>query len=217
MVDNYGVKYYEDGSVLISCPASLEGKYVVGEECTLIKEDAFYECDKITEVVLPDGLQTIDTHAFWGCESLRYINIPNGVQTIGYGTFWGCSDLDYIDLPDSIETIEGGAFHYCDKLRSIRVPEGVKEIDTDTFAVCVNLLAVVLPSTITSIRCYAFNGDTRLRHLHIHSKCPEFIEVEDDAFEDYIFDNCTLYVPKGTTTTYRHHPFFGKFVIIREE
>ena len=39
------------------------------------------------------GVKVIGNRAFWECESLTSINIPNSVTTIGKGAFFGCRNL----------------------------------------------------------------------------------------------------------------------------
>ena len=52
----------------------------------------------LTEIVLPDGLTTIDYHAFTRCTSLTGITIPDSVTYLGVGAFYGCSAMQYINM-----------------------------------------------------------------------------------------------------------------------
>ena len=43
----------------------------------------FYNCTKLSGIVLPNVLKTIPTYAFYGCTSLASVTIPDGVTSIG--------------------------------------------------------------------------------------------------------------------------------------
>ena len=61
--------------------------------CSNIGEYAFYVCNKLSEISLPESLTTIGTYAFKDCDSLETIIIPEGVATIGYRAFYNTPNL----------------------------------------------------------------------------------------------------------------------------
>lgn len=72
------------GAVL-EIPQTVNGIAVVG-----IAEGAFRNT-AVEQVVLPEGLQTVDWFAFSGCYKLRSVSLPASVTSIGYGAFELCS------------------------------------------------------------------------------------------------------------------------------
>ena len=58
----------------------------------------FYEANKLTEVLLPEGLTEIVKGAFAYCESIRHMVIPSTVESIADDVFDGCSSLKVVDL-----------------------------------------------------------------------------------------------------------------------
>ena len=69
------------------------GAYYKGLKVLGIKEEAFKDCDRITNIYLLDGMYSIGENAFDGCSSLESINIPSTVESIGYGAFLNCTKL----------------------------------------------------------------------------------------------------------------------------
>ena len=60
---------------------------------TSIGERAFYDCDSLESIVIPNGVTTIGNSAFYECYSLKSIVIPNSVTTIGNYAFTDCYSL----------------------------------------------------------------------------------------------------------------------------
>lgn len=65
---------------------------------TAIAEDAFYRCDQITSLTLPNSLHTIGSCAFIRCKSITNIIIPANVSTINGYAFLGCTRLTTIEF-----------------------------------------------------------------------------------------------------------------------
>lgn len=74
-------------------PESIEGVDV-----TSIGDKAFYDCNNLTSVTLPDGVTSIGDEAFAGCSNLTDINIPDSVSSIGERAFEGCSGISLEEL-----------------------------------------------------------------------------------------------------------------------
>ncbi len=143
-------------------------------------EGAFQNCDKLTEVVIPDSIFYIDDWAFKDCVSLSKINIPSSVTFIGSGAFFGCSRLRKMNLPDSIGEISDYAFMKSG-LSDIKLPSSVKKIGFRAFAECGWLPHIKIPDTVTDIEEEAFKG-ADLREIII----PETVRT----IGNYSFDNC---------------------------
>ena len=80
---------------------------------TSIGEEAFYECWRLTSIIIPNSVTSIGDYAFSGCSGLTSIEIPNSVTSIGIDAFSGCSGLTSITIPNSVTSIGGSAFKDC--------------------------------------------------------------------------------------------------------
>ncbi|MCH5163433.1 MAG: leucine-rich repeat domain-containing protein [Clostridiales bacterium] len=95
------------------------------ELCSSIQNigaEAFSGCDKLTHIVLPEGLSTIETSLFSGCVSLTQVLIPSNITKIKSGAFDGCTSIANITIPASITEIESGAFNNWTYEQTINVP-----------------------------------------------------------------------------------------------
>ena len=105
---------------------------------TSIGNEAFYYCDSLTSITIPDSVTTIGESAFSG-SSLTSVNIPDSVTTIGNSAFYGCTSLTSVTIPDSVTTIGNCAFYECTSLTSITIPDSVTTIGDYAFFGCTSL------------------------------------------------------------------------------
>ncbi|MBQ1995119.1 MAG: leucine-rich repeat domain-containing protein, partial [Clostridia bacterium] len=88
-----------DGEATITdVDSSISGDVVIpstlgGYSVTTISDYAFYDCDSLTSVTIPDSVTTIGDRAFYSCDSLTSITIGDSVTTIGYYAFYNCDSL----------------------------------------------------------------------------------------------------------------------------
>ncbi len=63
-----------------------------------------------------DNVNKIECFAFFDCEDLKSIDLPNRIISIDRFAFALCSNLDSIYIPDSVKFIGQDVFYACDKL-----------------------------------------------------------------------------------------------------
>ena len=88
-----------------------KGRILFDNDVLMIGEKAFYRCDRLTSVILPNSITQIGDEGFRDCSKLGpSINfIPESVTSIGKHAFYGCN-LNIIIIPENVSNIGTGAF-----------------------------------------------------------------------------------------------------------
>ena len=90
-----GILYYresERSNVLLLCPAATESGDLESfpANLTQIKNAAFYGCEGLTSIEIPNTVQVLGDQAFYGCTHLGNVRIPDSVTKIGTEIFKNC-------------------------------------------------------------------------------------------------------------------------------
>ena len=155
-----GVKVLADyeGDITIRDSVLFEG---INYPVTMIAPYAFSGFSNLRSVVIPATVKTIGKCAFYHYRKLSHVVIPDGVTTIENNTF-SYSGIKSVDFPKSVTTIKDAAFAYCDSLVTIQWPENITEMGDRVFQSCKNLTTVILPDHLKMIGSEAFDGCTSL-------------------------------------------------------
>ena len=78
-----------------------------GYRVTALAARAFFGCDHITSVVLPDGITSIGAEAFKGCVSMTTLVLPASVTSIASDAFAGCTSLTITCTVAQMSLIKG--------------------------------------------------------------------------------------------------------------
>ena len=146
---------------------------------TTIDQKAFYDCDGLVEFEIPDSVTIIGSYAFKDCSSLTSITVGDSVTTIGYEAFCGCSRLTYVTIGNSVTTIYYGAFSSCYSLTEFKgkLAEDngrILVIDGTLVAfACAGLTEYIIPDGVTKIGYRAFYGCTSLTSVTVPDSVAE--------------------------------------------
>lgn len=138
---------YRNGYAVISCekdatevviPETYNGRPVYE-----IEREAFKDCTKLTSVIIPETVVTIDFRAFWNCESLTSIVIPDSVKNIYGNAFFDCMSLKEVKLSENLTELNN-IFWDCTSLESIHIPARVYAISSNEFSDCTSLKKITV-------------------------------------------------------------------------
>ena len=73
--------------------ATGEGVITFDGEVKVIGEYAFFACDTLISLIIPNGVTEIAGHAFYAIDTLTTVTIPDSVTTIGDSAFINCPKL----------------------------------------------------------------------------------------------------------------------------
>ena len=136
--------------------------------CTALKSLSCSNNNKLTGVIIPEGLTRIGNAAFSGCTRLKSITVPASVIRIDENAFNNCTSLSNIALPSGLSVIGNAAFAGCGKLTDVYYV-GTQEQWNEISILDANepLLSAVLhciapdltlPAALTAIESEAFAG-----------------------------------------------------------
>ncbi len=130
---------YVGAAARVEVPGQI-GEYIVQS----IGAEAFAENPVITEVILPQSIETIANGAFQNCTALTKIQLPSQVTSVGNSAFSGCISLTDVTMHSSVKAIYAYAFRDCTSLESIVIPDSVTSISSAAFERCTALKSVAL-------------------------------------------------------------------------
>ena len=147
----------------------------------------------LTEIELPDGLETIGDEAF-EYSSLESIHLPGSVKNLGLRIFANCEFLEEVVLEEGIPEIPAGMF-YRDPIASVSLPKTITKIGTQAFEEC-PLQSIEFPESLREIKGWAFMG-TPLSSIQFN----EGLEtIGYGAFSDLKGDSLIINLPYNLKT-----------------
>ena len=209
---------------MAECPNITE--VILPSKLETIGVQAFLNCTSLTELILPSKLETIGSQAFQNCTSLKDITIPNRITEMETDAFDGTELVkgaypDMLSNPfkDGVEAISYDAYdsmtedgfvysRHKDRLyyaplsvsSTFEVPESVVEITTHAFSQCAALESVILPAGLATLGDGVWNDCQSI--TSVTCKGPEPVSANRDLFPNTVYDEATLYVPKGSEAVY---------------
>ncbi len=164
----------QDGSsvVLKKCSEEAQGEVVIPKGVTIIADNAFYCCGKVTGVHIPDGVKSIGRNAFVYCDLKElYIPasvtklVPNGTGFLASTPFYGNGDLIKITVDkrnpvfdsrnDCNAIIEKKTNRLVLGCKNTTIPDSVSIIGNGSFF-CNKMDTISIPTGVKAIEHYAF-------------------------------------------------------------
>lgn len=165
----------------------------------------FDNCDQLEEVILPEGLTTIEGSAFWGCTSLKEISLPESLQTIGVSAF-ASSGLISFDTK-RVTNLDYHALDGCKDLEEITFNNSVNASDISRLM----LEPSRLPSLKRIIFPYGFDlygtcsqgySDHQFIYTNFHYALEDYDNIEYLYTGDYLACYVFIYYNGGQEGRY---------------
>lgn len=160
---------------------------VISQGVELIDYGAFYHCDNLEKISLPDSIKNIEPKAF---EQTPYFENTDNYTEEGFLINNGIL-LNYIgqekdvDVPDTVRLIASESFKANNFIKTVNLPDSVIYVGEGAFEDCINLSEVNLGNSIYSIKDRAFHN-TSLTEVSLPDSLSELGRF---AFDDNVSDS----------------------------
>ena len=161
---NAVITKYTGSDTICHIPETLDGRTVVSIEGNRSKS-AFEDCVNLQYVLLPDTIQSVGQFAFFKCDSLIGVSLPESLTSIEYSAFKDCTSLEDIVFPDAVTFIGRSAFNNCSSLLDLALPESLETLSASAFAGCSALNRVSFPNSLTYIDHCVFDGCSSITNI----------------------------------------------------
>lgn len=108
-------------------------KIIIEDGCTSIGNRAFFDLSTLVSVEIPGSVKRIGYESFCKDIQLKNIVIPEGVETIEGFAFAGCP-LESLEIPDSVTNMVENPFCDNDKIKSIKMPKKLGYVSLDYYS-----------------------------------------------------------------------------------
>ncbi len=145
-------------------------------------------------LVIPSAIEgypvtTIAVQAFYNCENLTILTIPDSVTAIGYGAFQLCENLVKATIGDGVTALPSSVFSCCWSLCMVEMGNHITSIGDMAFESC-PLYSITLPAGVSHIGYDAFGGyGAHVGAIHVQPGNPYFASVDGVLFNS---DKTTL-------------------------
>ena len=201
---------------------------------TTISNNAFNNCNNLTIVDGCGNITEIGSSAFYNCNKLSVFPFGETIQRIGSTAFSSCSSLPTtLVFSGSFTSISDNAFRGS-SVRSFDLSQCTftNSISYNPFGECASLLlpekgdynlqwSALNNSKLTELRLpaavsrlYSNVLPSTLERLFVSRTTP--LSADNNSFSNLDLDNCTLYVPIGSTTAYQEATGWSNFTKVKE-
>ncbi len=210
----------KDGVLILSCDKSISGDIIIPDKIEnrpviRLGTDSFKGCKKITSVIIPNSVTSIEDNTFGDCENLEMVTIGKNVTTIDAYAFSRCKNIVYFVVDEhnkNYSNDEYGVLFNKDKTKLIKyptanilnkysIPESVREVDYFAFSDTLNLKVIYVSYNVVDLGNNV--ALTRCKNLEkiIVDENNKVFESDNNGVLYYKGRTTLLQYPAGRTNT----------------
>lgn len=158
-INFYYKPYWYDGDM-----ETLDGGYIYSNPIIYCK-NLILNNEIVTELVVPEGLESIGSGIFCGYEKLKKVVFPKSLKTIGDASFKNCTKLTEVIMGNNVTYIGEAAFYNCSSLANIQ-----------------------LSGVLKTVGMYAFLGDESLENVYYSGSIDDKGKIKHLDVGSYDYD-----------------------------
>lgn len=155
------------------------------------------------QLVLLDGVKTINRNSFWNCTGIEEIVLPDSLEDIGYNPFVGCTNIHFISKSPHFKVIDDVLYNSkMSKLicypawkatGSVHIPDSIITLERGAFSGCSKMTSIHLHN-VNIINKSCFTNCTSLEEIH----CSDLITYIGEWAFAYCSSLKKISIKKGT-------------------
>ena len=205
-----GVLFSKPDHRLLCYPQGIRAEsYAIPDGTESIADYAFYACESLTSIAIPDSVTGLETKkAFLYCSALTEISVSpdHPVLESADGVLFSKPDHRLIGYPEALpaesytvpegtEKISSYAFYNCKSLTTVILPDSLTDMGDSTFSRCSSLAEIDIPAGVSRIGEETFNFCRSLVRIAISDSV---VSIGERAFRSC--DSLTEFtIPAGVT------------------
>ena len=198
---------YNGKAEKLTIPNMLNGKKV-----TSIDDRAFYRCDSLISIIIPDSVEKISVNPFAYCRTLKSIFVSSehpyffAIDGVLFRKADSClisypkgREYTTYNIPQGITAIESSAFYDCKFLTRVTIPDSVTSIGDCAFYLCDSLTSITIPDSVEQIGTNPFTVCSALKSISVSPEHPYFATIDGVLFRKA--DKALISYPAGISSS----------------